>query len=853
MGSGVRTRGKIGSGTASAGGSPRQSLSYREMQKSRRSAAQSTGGELASRTTDLLSVNTANASPRSLRAQITKNRRSRSVSSADADDTHRAAFQAKRSPFAGHTRNNQTYPRAPDPHSKALPDPSLSRGALASSPKSLSTGLIHSPRSNESQPRQRSRRKPFFKKSFKKSPTSEPRSNSISGSLRPSERSPFGYKKPLPTPGTPNGSAPASPSMNNDHGHKRRNASESVSSIAQEYLESMIKRQTAGGSVSVDSGSTSSYPAAFSKPNGSSIPARLPSPATAPKVGVLDTEDDDLTATRRRVGAVVDERSTLSQAMARTRRRLDVDGGAHGSIDAASNTDGGDDHLGDAAAAAGRHVRFTSRDNLKPLNLSSMTVSVSTDADLNKEDTAGLGSCDASPKSARFKEPSTNILSPTNMAKSAPAASGTSPQQQALHSILSGGNVDFNSPQFQTPTPQSTYSSSLAPQSSMSRSMSLGPPVTGNPRAAHSGGGSGGGGAHQRRLSRADAHREHVKAQLDNLDWRKGKMLGKGAFGVVYKGMITNTGEIVAVKQLILDSEEDLTAAAQIESEIEILTMLDHPNIVKVKGTQRKDDKLNIIMEYVPGNSISHIMGEYGALAEDTIRIYVYQILNALAYMHSQNVLHRDIKAKNILADTQGNCKLADFGSATVFEDMSVARQPSLNYNYTPLWTAPEVVQGAYGRKVDIWGLGCVIIEMATAKTPWHEKSKTERAFRNPFRILYYIGNSGQIPEIPSNLSAAGQDFVRQCLERDPDKRQDAQELLKHRWVEMCDVPGDELDYENGVSEGHGPSGATLEAVGTPQGGSHNRRRSIMNQDHIVRSTTPSFTKHRIPTPLHLG
>lgn len=63
--------------------------------------------------------------------------------------------------------------------------------------------------------------------------------------------------------------------------------------------------------------------------------------------------------------------------------RLDVDGGAHGSIDAASNTDGGDDHLGDAAAAAGRHVRFTSRDNLKPLNLSSMTVSVSTDADLN--------------------------------------------------------------------------------------------------------------------------------------------------------------------------------------------------------------------------------------------------------------------------------------------------------------------------------------------------------------------------------------------------------------------------------------------------------------------------------------
>jgi serine/threonine protein kinase len=86
---------------------------------------------------------------------------------------------------------------------------------------------------------------------------------------------------------------------------------------------------------------------------------------------------------------------------------------------------------------------------------------------------------------------------------------------------------------------------------------------------------------------------------------------------------------------------------------------------------------------------------------------------------------------------------------------------PSVGYNYTPLWTAPEVLVGDYNSKVDIWSLGCVIIEMASGKPPWSEEN-----FENPFRALYHIGNSGSIPKIPDTVSAVGRAFILLCLER---------------------------------------------------------------------------------------
>jgi len=267
--------------------------------------------------------------------------------------------------------------------------------------------------------------------------------------------------------------------------------------------------------------------------------------------------------------------------------------------------------------------------------------------------------------------------------------------------------------------------------------------------------------------------------------WRKGGLIGQGAFGKVYEAMNTRTGELIAVKQVTLEESSPgaVEAMQEIQNEIMLMKQLDHRNIVTLLGTERDGATLSILMEYVPGKSLDSILSKYGALDEGVIQNYTKQILLALEYCHSKRVVHRDIKGKNILVDRTGCLKLADFGSAKAFQSNKEKVAPGHTYNYTPLWTAPEVLTGDYNNKVDLWSLGCVIIEMASAKSPWSEQN-----FENPFRALYHIGNSGAIPKLPDTLSELGLEFLHLCLQRDPDKRASATELLKHKWLEKVKI-----------------------------------------------------------------
>jgi hypothetical protein len=163
------------------------------------------------------------------------------------------------------------------------------------------------------------------------------------------------------------------------------------------------------------------------------------------------------------------------------------------------------------------------------------------------------------------------------------------------------------------------------------------------------------------------------------------------------------TGELIAVKQVRLTTAEEQEQAASIQNEIGLMENLRHPNIVSLLGTQRNGNKLNILMEYVPGKSLDSLLEKFGGFSEKVIRSYTKQLLEALSYCHANRVVHRDIKGKNILIDTKGNLKLADFGSAKRFTNVMSKDAPSLSYNYTPLWTAPEVLVGDYNSKVDIW------------------------------------------------------------------------------------------------------------------------------------------------------
>ncbi|KAJ6971302.1 mitogen-activated protein kinase kinase kinase YODA [Populus alba] len=259
--------------------------------------------------------------------------------------------------------------------------------------------------------------------------------------------------------------------------------------------------------------------------------------------------------------------------------------------------------------------------------------------------------------------------------------------------------------------------------------------------------------------------------------WKKGKLLGRGTFGHVYLGFNSESGEMCAMKEVTLfsDDAKSKESAKQLMQEISLLSRFQHPNIVQYYGSETVGDRVYIYLEYVSGGSIYKLLQEYGQLGEQVIRSYTQQILSGLAFLHSKSTVHRDIKGANILADPNGRVKLADFGMAKHITGQSCP----LSFKGSPYWMAPEVIRNSNGCNlaVDIWSLGCTVLEMATTKPPWSQFEGVAAMFK--------IGNSKDLPEIPEDLSDEGKDFIRQCLQRNPLDRPTASQLLEHPFVKL--------------------------------------------------------------------
>ncbi|RZC72655.1 hypothetical protein C5167_048131 [Papaver somniferum] len=257
--------------------------------------------------------------------------------------------------------------------------------------------------------------------------------------------------------------------------------------------------------------------------------------------------------------------------------------------------------------------------------------------------------------------------------------------------------------------------------------------------------------------------------------WKKGKLLGRGTFGHVYVGFNRESGEMCAMKEVTLfaDDAKSRESAKQLGQEIILLSRLRHPNIVQYYGTETVDDRLYIYLEYVSGGSIYKLLQDYGQFGELAIRSYTQQILSGLAYLHAKNTVHRDIKGANILVDPNGRVKLADFGMAKHITGQSCP----LSFKGSPYWMAPEVIKNSSGCNlaVDIWSLGCTVLEMATTKPPWSTYEGVAAMFK--------IGNSKELPAIPDHLSEEGKEFVKLCLQRNPLHRPTAAQLLEHPFV----------------------------------------------------------------------
>ncbi|KAG8716348.1 hypothetical protein FRC09_015862 [Ceratobasidium sp. 395] len=253
-------------------------------------------------------------------------------------------------------------------------------------------------------------------------------------------------------------------------------------------------------------------------------------------------------------------------------------------------------------------------------------------------------------------------------------------------------------------------------------------------------------------------------------NYQLGDSLGKGAFGQVYRALNWTTGEVVAVKQIQL-SDVPKSELGELMSEINLLKILDHPNIVKYKGYVKTRESLYIILEYCENGSLHNICKRFGKFPENLVAVYISQVLEGLVYLHDQGVIHRDIKGANILTNKDGTVKLADFGVATTpagaLNDAAVVG--------SPYWMAPEVIeQSGATTASDVWSVGCVVIELLEGHPPYH--------FLDPMPALFRIVQD-DCPPLPEGCSPIVKDFLYHCFQKDCNLRISAKKLLKHPWM----------------------------------------------------------------------
>ncbi|KAL9587311.1 MAG: hypothetical protein Q9212_000358 [Teloschistes hypoglaucus] len=309
------------------------------------------------------------------------------------------------------------------------------------------------------------------------------------------------------------------------------------------------------------------------------------------------------------------------------------------------------------------------------------------------------------------------------------------------------------------------------------------------------------------------------------LRWQQGQFVGGGTFGSVYAAINLDTNNLMAVKEIRLQDPQMIpTVAGQIRDEQAVLEVLDHPNIVSYYGIEVHRDKVYIFMEYCSGGSLANLL-EHGRIEDETvIQVYALQMLEGLAYLHQSGIAHRDIKPENILLDHNGVIKFVDFGAAKIIarqgktlqpQDAGAGRVPGKQKSMTgtPMYMSPEVIKGLNeGRHgaIDIWSLGCVILEMSTGRRPW-------ASLDNEWAIMYNIAQ-GNPPQLPSRdqLSTEGIEFLKRCFERDSKRRASAAELLQCEWI-MTIRQQVVVGGGTGIDEGSSPGSAHSSRVNSSQ------------------------------------
>lgn len=272
--------------------------------------------------------------------------------------------------------------------------------------------------------------------------------------------------------------------------------------------------------------------------------------------------------------------------------------------------------------------------------------------------------------------------------------------------------------------------------------------------------------------------------------YKKGPLIGKGSYGEVNECLNLSSGEIIASKSVKVygDLARLGNYVEALKKEIVILKNLAHPNVVKyfaIETSEVKEEnysQIEIISEYVSGGSIKVLLEKFDKLDERVVSSYTKQILEGLAYLHANEIVHRNIKSSNVLIDAYGTAKLTDFGCFKNLDKFVSLNSPdkapaSPCLKTAACWEAPEVVmKKSQGKPSDIWSVGCVVLEMLTGLMPWRNLTAN---LDNVCKLI----TSGTPPPFPDHISNNCKDFLFQVFKFRPEERPTAEELLEHPFI----------------------------------------------------------------------
>ncbi|CAK88137.1 unnamed protein product (macronuclear) [Paramecium tetraurelia] len=283
-------------------------------------------------------------------------------------------------------------------------------------------------------------------------------------------------------------------------------------------------------------------------------------------------------------------------------------------------------------------------------------------------------------------------------------------------------------------------------------------------------------------------------------DYKKGDLIGTGAFSEVYQALDNKTGKLLAIKTVKLQGGKDeiLRTIIALKAEIKLLKKLQHKNIIKYYFTEISPNQsyVDIALEYIAQGSLRKVINKV-RLDEANVRIYARQILEGIQYLHQNKVIHRDIKAANILVDSDGTIKLSDFGTSKVLESEETLIIQNKSLKGTPYWMAPEVCQlKAASFESDIWSFGGVVIEMIGGLPPYADKYGADI---DAYELMKKIALEEK-PNYPQQTSTLATEFLDTIFVA-AHLRPSASKLLQHPYVQISDpqIDSEEVGFKQSL------------------------------------------------------